>query len=61
MLFESGSSQVQDLEQYIFNDIERYGLRLGELEKKIVGAYRETVCSFLWNQFCLKIHIFSGC
>jgi hypothetical protein len=38
MLFESGSSKVQDLERYIFDVIKRYGLRLGEL-KKIVGAY----------------------
>lgn len=45
-LFESGSSKIQDLERYIFDDIERYGLRLGELEKKIVGAYRETVSCF---------------
>jgi transcriptional activator SPT7 len=54
-------SKVQDLEWYIFDNIECYGLRLGKLEKKIVGAYQETVCSFLQNQFCLKIHIFSGC
>lgn len=42
-LFESGSSKVQDLERYISDDIERYGSRLGELEKKMVSAYRETV------------------
>ncbi|KAH9485856.1 Transcriptional activator spt7 [Psilocybe cubensis] len=41
-LFESGSSKVQDLERYISDDIERYGSRLGELEKKMVSAYRET-------------------
>ncbi|KIM36888.1 hypothetical protein M413DRAFT_448819 [Hebeloma cylindrosporum] len=41
-LFESGSSKIQDLERYIKDDIERYGARLGELEKKLVGAYRET-------------------
>ncbi|KAF9476670.1 hypothetical protein BDN70DRAFT_882134 [Pholiota conissans] len=41
-LFESGSSKIQDLERYISDDIERYGTRLGELEKKLVGAYRET-------------------
>ncbi|KAF8901913.1 hypothetical protein CPB84DRAFT_1777006 [Gymnopilus junonius] len=41
-LFESGSSKVQDLERYISDDIERYGLRLGELEKKLGAAYRES-------------------
>ena len=60
-LFESGSSKIQDLERYIFDDIERYGLRLGELEKKIVGAYRETVSCFhtmsTFFAFRLKVHI----
>ncbi|KAJ3563494.1 hypothetical protein NP233_g8906 [Leucocoprinus birnbaumii] len=41
-LFESGNSKVQDLERYIRDDVERYSSRLNELEKKIVGAYRET-------------------
>ncbi|KAJ7469317.1 hypothetical protein B0H11DRAFT_1393341 [Mycena galericulata] len=40
-LFESGISRVQDLERYISDDVERYGARLGDLEKKLVGAYRE--------------------
>ncbi|KAF9262573.1 hypothetical protein L218DRAFT_391960 [Marasmius fiardii PR-910] len=40
-LFESGTSKVQDLERYITDDVERYGSRLGDLEKKLVGAYRE--------------------
>ncbi|KAF8210067.1 hypothetical protein K438DRAFT_1959354 [Mycena galopus ATCC 62051] len=40
-LFESGISRVQDLERYISDDVERYGTRLGDLEKKLVGAYRE--------------------
>jgi transcriptional activator SPT7 len=34
---------VQDLERYISDDVERYGTRLGDLEKKLVGAYREVV------------------
>jgi transcriptional activator SPT7 len=42
-LFESGISQVQELEKYVSDDIERYGGRLLELEKKLVGAYRESV------------------
>ncbi|KAJ6469019.1 SAGA complex protein [Mycena vitilis] len=40
-LFESGIPRVQDLERYISDDVERYGARLGDLEKKLVGAYRE--------------------
>ncbi|KAL0955565.1 hypothetical protein HGRIS_001806 [Hohenbuehelia grisea] len=40
-LFESGVSEVQDLERYISDDVERYGTRLGDLEKKLVNAYRE--------------------
>ncbi|KAJ7262324.1 hypothetical protein B0H12DRAFT_1321935 [Mycena haematopus] len=40
-LFESGIARVQDLERYISDDVERYGTRLNDLEKKLVGAYRE--------------------
>ncbi|KAK7029559.1 Transcriptional activator spt7 [Paramarasmius palmivorus] len=40
-LFESGMSKVSDLERYVSDDVERYGSRLGDLEKKLVGAYRE--------------------
>ncbi|KAG6824189.1 hypothetical protein H0H92_007740, partial [Tricholoma furcatifolium] len=41
-LFESGTSKIQDLERYIYDDIERYGVRLTGLEEKLVNAYRET-------------------
>ncbi|KAJ2917713.1 hypothetical protein MD484_g2706, partial [Candolleomyces efflorescens] len=41
-LFESGVSQVSELEKFVSDDIERYGSRLLELEKKLVGAYRES-------------------
>ncbi|KAG6853732.1 hypothetical protein C0991_001866 [Blastosporella zonata] len=41
-LFESGTSKVQDLERYISDDVERYGVRLTGLEEKLVAAYRET-------------------
>ncbi|KAJ6626723.1 hypothetical protein B0H10DRAFT_2211001 [Mycena sp. CBHHK59/15] len=37
-LFESGISRVQDLERYISDDVERYGARLGDLEKKLATA-----------------------
>ena len=46
-MFESGTSKIQDLERYISDDVERYGSRLLELEKKLVNAYRETVCPYL--------------
>lgn len=42
-MFESGSYKVQNLERYIFEDVDRYGTRLGELDKKLVSAYCETV------------------
>lgn len=46
-LFESGITHVQDLEHYITDDVVRYGTRLSELEKKLVGAYREVVSAKL--------------
>ncbi|KAF8999060.1 hypothetical protein BDQ17DRAFT_1427970 [Cyathus striatus] len=42
-LFESGTSRIQDLERYIWDDVERHGARMGELEKKLGGALREAV------------------
>lgn len=40
-LFESGVTRIQDLERYVKDDVERHGSRLNDLEKKLVGAYRE--------------------
>ena len=42
-LFESGITQIDDLERYIKDDVLRYGGRLTELEKKLGNAYREAV------------------
>jgi transcriptional activator SPT7 len=42
-LFEGGTTKIQDLERYIKDDVVRYGGRLGDLEKKLVGAYRDIV------------------
>ncbi|KAG1906739.1 uncharacterized protein F5891DRAFT_1182151 [Suillus fuscotomentosus] len=42
-LFESGVTRIQDLERYIKDNVVRHELRLVDLEKKLVGAYRETV------------------
>ncbi|KAL1759826.1 hypothetical protein FB107DRAFT_245984 [Schizophyllum commune] len=42
-LFESGVSEVQDLERYIADDVERYGTRLADNETKLVRAYRDRV------------------
>lgn len=44
-LFESGTSKIQDLEQYIADDVKRHGTRLGDLEKKLVSAYRESTAN----------------
>lgn len=46
-LFESGTSKIQDIERYISDDVERYGARLTDLEKKLASAYRETVGGLL--------------
>lgn len=45
-LFESGTTKIQNLERYIKDDVVRYGSRLGDLEKKLVGAYREAVSPY---------------
>ncbi|KAG1894679.1 uncharacterized protein F5891DRAFT_1254828 [Suillus fuscotomentosus] len=42
-LFESGVTRIQDLERYIKDNVVWHELRLVDLEKKLVGAYRETV------------------
>jgi hypothetical protein len=47
-LFESRTSKVQDLERYISDDVDRYGARPSELEKKLVGAYGELVSPLLF-------------
>jgi transcriptional activator SPT7 len=49
-LFESGVPKIQDLEQYISDDIERHGGRLADLEKKIVGAYTEATATDVVNE-----------
>ncbi|KAG6880094.1 hypothetical protein C0992_006368 [Termitomyces sp. T32_za158] len=41
-LFESGISKVQELERYVSDDVERYGVRLAGLEEKLITAYRES-------------------
>jgi hypothetical protein len=46
-MFESGTAKIQELERHISDDVERYGTRLGDLEKKLISAYRETVCCLL--------------
>ncbi|KAH7334716.1 hypothetical protein B0J17DRAFT_88252 [Rhizoctonia solani] len=40
-LAEHGISEVQDLERYIKDDVERYGTRLQDMERKLVHAYDE--------------------
>ncbi|KAL5638317.1 hypothetical protein ACGC1H_005114 [Rhizoctonia solani] len=40
-LAEHGISEVQELERYIKDDVERYGTRLQDLERKLTHAYDE--------------------
>ncbi|QRV84295.1 bromodomain associated protein [Ceratobasidium sp. AG-Ba] len=40
-LSEHGISEVQDLERYVKDDVERYGSRLNDLERKLTQAYIE--------------------
>jgi transcriptional activator SPT7 len=40
-LFEHGAPDVQTLERYITDDVERYGNKLSELERKLQVAYQE--------------------
>lgn len=46
-LFESGVSKVQELERFISDDVERYGARLLDMEKKLVGVYRDVVSNYI--------------
>jgi transcriptional activator SPT7 len=46
-LFEHGTTKVQDLERYITDDVEKYGNKLSELERKLQAAYQEQVCDLL--------------
>ncbi|TBU46661.1 hypothetical protein BD309DRAFT_953609 [Dichomitus squalens] len=52
-LFESGITQVTDLERYIKDDVLRYGGRLTELEKKLGNAYREATTEEAWDDEAL--------
>ncbi len=42
-LFENGTLHVQDLERYIKEDIERYGNKISDLERKLTQVYNESV------------------
>ncbi|OCH89427.1 hypothetical protein OBBRIDRAFT_819742 [Obba rivulosa] len=52
-LFESGTTQVYELERYIKDDVIRYGGRLAELEKKLASAYREATTEEAWDDEAL--------
>lgn len=59
-LFEGGTTKIQDLERYIKDDVVRYGGRLGDLEKKLVGAYRDVVsvvCAFVVAYVLLTVYL----
>ncbi|CAE6473133.1 unnamed protein product [Rhizoctonia solani] len=40
-LAEHGISEVQEMERYVKDDVERYGTRLQDLERKLTNAYDE--------------------
>lgn len=42
-LTESGVPTVRDLDSYIRDDVERYGGRLSDLERKLSNAWQEEV------------------
>ncbi|KAH9935133.1 uncharacterized protein BXZ73DRAFT_100523 [Epithele typhae] len=52
-LFESGITEVSDLERYVKDDIIRYGGRLNELEKKLTNAYSEATTEEAWDDEAL--------
>ena len=41
VLFEGGVASVHDLERYVKDDVLRHGVRLNELEKKVLNAFSE--------------------
>ncbi|KAI0827764.1 hypothetical protein BC628DRAFT_1368312 [Trametes gibbosa] len=52
-LFESGITQISDLERYIKDDVVRYGGRLTDLEKKLGNVYREATTEEAWDDDAL--------
>jgi transcriptional activator SPT7 len=42
-LHENGQMQPQDLETHIKDEIEREGVKIAELSRKVRQAYKETV------------------
>lgn len=46
-LSESGIPEVRRLDAYIRDDVERYGGRLVDLERKLNNAWQDEVCSSL--------------
>jgi transcriptional activator SPT7 len=58
-LFEAGVPDVRDLERYIQEDVVRHGVRMGELEKKLVTAYNDTVRA-LWRRVSPPLTVCTG-
>ena len=42
-LYENGVSSVKDLESYVRDDIDRYGTKLGEIQRRLENAYKESL------------------
>lgn len=41
MLFENGTLEVQELERYIKDDVERYGNKIADIERKLAQTYQD--------------------
>jgi transcriptional activator SPT7 len=42
-LYDNGVMCIQDLEDYIHDDIEKYGHRLNDVHRKLTSSYNELV------------------
>lgn len=40
-LFENGTMETQELERYIKDDVERYGSKISDIERKFTQTYHE--------------------
>lgn len=47
-LSESGIPEVRRLDGYIRDDVERYGTRLGDIERKLNNAWQDEVCFYYY-------------
>lgn len=51
-LYQNGTRDVNQLEQYARDDVERHGVKIAELAKKMQAAYTDTVSYVTTPQLC---------